>query len=350
MAMRHLVETGTLAACAAAIEIGSDPGRIKVFPYGTWRGRNGLGPYTLAGREHAERVITATAAAQGPIDLMVDYDHQAPFAAVPGVGGRAEASGWIKVSNLSAEEDGLWADVDWTAAASAKIAAREYRYVSPFFLHDKQGRITRIVNVALVNIPNFDLPAVASALPHGDARTMNELDKILTALGLQADAGVDAAVAAIAELKKPAASLAAVATALGVTEGEDVAAAATAIKAKADNPDPKAFVPATVADELRGRLAVIDGERADAAVASAITTGKLTPAERDWAKAYFAKEGAAAFASMIALRPAMVTAGAAVESGGELKQGEPDAAEIEAAASLLGVSAEEFSKARKAGY
>ncbi|MFZ5746369.1 MAG: phage protease [Pseudomonadota bacterium] len=340
--MRGLANsTGTLAAVAAAIAIGEHADHVQLFPYGTWKGRNGLGPYTLSDRAHAERVIAATAAAQGPVDLMFDYDHQVAFA--PAVAGQAPASGWIK--RLVAEDDGLWADVEWTAAASARIAAREYRYTSPYFLHDKQGRITRILNAALTNTPNFNLAAVASAtgLP-GESR-MDELDKILAALGLGEDAGADAAVASINGLRSASAAVAAV---LGIDEAaaaSAIVAEIKALKARAENPDPAKFVPATVADELRGQLAEINAERGEAAIAGAIKAGKLAPAEKDWAIGYYAEKGATAFASMLANRPVILAPG--VQPGGDRKVEKGKLSDEElAVASAMGLTAEQFAAAR----
>lgn len=149
------------AVIASAIEVQPGATRVQLFPgYGTWHGRNGAVPYTIADRAQAERIIATTRAAQGSTDLMIDYDHQA--ATAPGVAGTAIAAGWFR--DMSADDAGLWAEgVQWTAAASARLSAREYRYASPYFLHDKAGRITRVLNAALTNTPNFDMLAVAAS-------------------------------------------------------------------------------------------------------------------------------------------------------------------------------------------
>lgn len=336
-----------MAAVAAAVELSAGATRVQLFPgYGTWRGRNGAGPYILTDQAHAERVIAATMAAMGPVDLSFDYDHQAALAAVPGVGGTAKAAGWFK--SLTADADGIWAEgVDWTPAAAAAIEAREYRYASPFFHHDKQGRITRIVNAALTNIPNFDLAAIASAI-HGEDDKMVIPPEILAALGLGADADVTAAVASITTLKGST-SLTSIASALGLDETADVAAiasAATIAKAAADaGPDPKAFVPVAVVEQMRGELVEINDDRAKSAIASATSEGKLTPAEHKWARDYIKDAGLAAFASMLANRPAILAPGA-VEPKVDVNSDTVTDSEM-AIASMLGVSRENFIAARK---
>ncbi len=77
--------------------------------------------------------------------------------------------------------DGLWASaIKWTARASAFLAALEYRLFSPFFEHDSAtGRITRLINVALTNLPALDniepLVAASSA-----AKGTNPMARALT--------------------------------------------------------------------------------------------------------------------------------------------------------------------------
>ena len=44
----------------------------------------------------------------------------------------APAAGWIE--ELAAREDGIWARIAWTPTGKAKIAGREYRFISPVVL------------------------------------------------------------------------------------------------------------------------------------------------------------------------------------------------------------------------
>ncbi len=334
--------SGTLAAIAAAIEITPGAKRVQLFPaYGTWKGRNGLGPYTIADKAHAERIIAATAAAQGPVELMFDYDHQAVRA--PAVAGKALASGWIK--SLTAEDDGIWAEVEWTASAAAAIEAREYRYSSPYFLHDKAGNVTRILNAGLTNTPNFNLAAVAASSLIGEQTPMDELLKaILKALGLAEDATQEQAMAKIAELTGATTTVTAMATALGLAASADGAAIASAISTlKVGKPDPSKFVPIEQLQAVNNRLTVIEGDRHEAAVASAIKAGKLAPALKDWA---MDPNNRAAFASFIATAPVLLAPGAATANAVDL-----DAVtltdEDKAIASAMGWSEAEMLKQRK---
>jgi phage I-like protein len=80
--------------------------------------------------------------------------------------------------------DGLWATaIKWAERARAFLAAAEYRLFSPFFEHEAAtGRITRLINVALTNLPALDhIDALVAAHAHvaaaprgaaGDPRAM----------------------------------------------------------------------------------------------------------------------------------------------------------------------------------
>lgn len=349
--MKRSENTGTLAAIAAAIEIVPGATRVQLFPgYGTIKGRNGAGPYILADQAHAERVIAATAAAQGPVDLHFDYDHQAALA--PGVAGTSKAAAWF--TKLTADADCIWAeDVQWTAAASAALEAKEYRYASPYFLHDKQGRITRVINAALTNTPNFNLAALASSTADSIEETpsMEDLVAIAAALGLPATTTRAEAVTAIGTIMAAQAALTATASALGVAadaDGAAIASAATTLKANAGgDPDPTKFVPVAHLKAVTDRLETIDGERAEAAIASAIKAGKLAPAQRDWALGYFKKDQAA-FASFIGTAPVILAPGSDPAKDIDLKS-DVLTSDERAIASSLGLTPEAFLAARKEG-
>lgn len=84
------------------------------------------------------------------IDLMIDYDHGAMAGAPvdPAMSGRA--AGWFQPEIRNGE---LWAiNVKWTPAADAALRAKEWRFMSPAFA-TSEGRVTRLLNVAITNLP-----------------------------------------------------------------------------------------------------------------------------------------------------------------------------------------------------
>ena len=234
---------------------------------------------------------------------------------------RAEAAGWVKA--LEARTDGIYAEIEWTAAAAEKIKACEYRYLSPLFAEGKDGNVALLLNVALVNMPAVDLTAIAAHFNFTEENVL--MDKIAQALGLDAGASEDAILAAATAL---ATALGAVALAAGLdktAKPDDITATVTTLVAdagkvstalglkadakidevvalaseltKSGDPDPREFVPIATVTALQTELAEIkkqlDGDRAEAAVDNAMKAGKLIPAQREWALSLFAKDEAA---------------------------------------------------------
>jgi phage I-like protein len=102
------------------------------------------------------------------IELMIDWDHASldtSAARDPAEAGKA--AGWC---TLEVRDGELWAvNVRWTDAAAEKIAAREWRFMSPAFNTDREGRVTSLLNVAITNLPatrRLD-PLVAASLSGG---------------------------------------------------------------------------------------------------------------------------------------------------------------------------------------
>lgn len=335
-----------LATCGVVGEAPADAvagkaSRLLLFPMGDVTLRDGR-KFRLEGPEHAAQVITASAAYAGRRDIPVDYDHQLVYGVGKGAGGQAPAAGWIKPASLVADEKGIWGEVEWTTAATARLAAREYRYTSPSFTHDAAGRITGIRFLSLVNDNAIDeLPAVAAT-----QETAVNYAKIAAALGLSAEASEDDILAAIAKMAMPAAAMASAATALGLAADATAEAIATAAAtAAAKSPDPAKFVPVAALDEARGRLAVLEKERQEKLVTAATEAGKLTPAERDWALGYIAKDEAG-FNAMIAARPAIVTTGTQLQGDPAGKDKNGLTTDELAVCRALGVTPEAFATAK----
>ncbi|HRQ82793.1 MAG TPA: phage protease, partial [Azospirillaceae bacterium] len=169
---------------------------IKLAPLGRVMGRDGRGPYDFGDAAAAQSVVAASKAYLAGIDGMIDYDHAYDLGALKGVGA-APAAGWIK--DLKAEPDGVYGLVEWTGRAALAIAAKEYRYISPVFLHDAMGRVSKIIRAALTAHPNFPMPALASAQNPGDDMSLPK--EVAAALGLAETADGAQAAAAVTKLK-----------------------------------------------------------------------------------------------------------------------------------------------------
>lgn len=68
------------------------------------------------------------------VELAIDYAHESYY----------EAAGWIKSLELSADNQELWAVVEWTKLGLEKVTNKEYRYLSADFMLDYTDNETEI--------------------------------------------------------------------------------------------------------------------------------------------------------------------------------------------------------------
>lgn len=112
-----------------------------------------------------------------------------------------QAYGWIKdlrlMSGGADDYNGLYAKIEWTPEGTALVATKAYRFLSPVFVLDDNGLPTSLVNVALTNRPNFDLPPIFNTI--SDEDTLIE-DPAMDLETFKKDI-VDAVVNALAEKK-----------------------------------------------------------------------------------------------------------------------------------------------------
>ncbi len=325
---------------------------LQLLPAGTVQGRDGRGPYLVGDAAAMSSIVRATEARAGSTELVIDYDHQTVFGAVPGVGGRAPASGWMK--QIEVRPDGIFARVQWTAAAAAAIKAGEYRYISPVFFYDQAGNVQAIVSAGLTNTPNFDLAgavAARSLLPTDDGAPMKSIAK---ALGLAEDASEDTILAAVNSALLSQATLARVAEAAGKKDarGDELVLAVQSASVAA-RPDPAKFVPVeqlvAVQSQLNVLTKTVTEDKAANAVAAAMTAGKIAPALKDWALAY-ASSDPAKFAEFVAGAPVIVAPGGSTAARGNppaTKGGELTDSEL-AVCRAMGLKPEDFKKTRDA--
>lgn len=310
---------GTVATHAICIALAFQDGRapewVQLMPYGTFKGRDGRGPYSLADKAAAEVVIATSNARAGSLEPVFDYCHQTDLGAVAGVGGVAPASGWIK--ELQARDDGIYGRVEWTAAASAAIEAKEYRYASPVFAHTKSGQVLAILRASLTNTPNLDLPALASEQTTGDDM---DYSKIAQALGLGAEATEEQILAAIANFNKQttaASELTKVRQHLKLGDDADGTAVITAIaaQAKSGSAEPNEAVIA-----LQSEVNDLKAKEIGREVDGHIKAGRIAPASRDDFIA-LASSDRARFDSIVGKAPIIIAPGTTPVDTGKVVDG-----------------------------
>lgn len=320
------------------------PKEIKILPLGVVSSKKGT---FLVDDVAADMILRKFK--DRKLDLVVDYEHQTLLNV------QAPAGGWIR--ELRKGEDAIIAKVEWTEKAAEYLKNKEYRYLSPSVTIRKDGRITSIHSVALTNVPAIDGMFAMCSDDAGladfietekeDKMDLKELAKIL---GLPEDATEEQVRTALAgaagkkeELKgegteaEPAGEVVANSTILGLLdlpEGaktEEVTAKIMSLKAG----------DATLVQRVQDLEGQISGKAADEAVAAALKDGKITAAQKDWARSYALKdpEGFKAFTEQA---PVMVPQGRM-----ELKdapEGKKPGEQMSMILKNLGISEEDFKK------
>ncbi len=300
------------------------PEWIRVLPMGRVELADERPPFEVD--QESLAAMVAAFEARG-VDLVVDYEHQSL------TGERAPAAGWIK--ELKAEDDGLWARVEWTPQAQEYLRNREYRYFSPVLKLDPDSRRpVALLQVALTNVPAMKSlePLVAR---YGWEAAKSELAARLE-LGAEAKEG---------ELWLRARQV----------WGEILAL--TGLRPEATVTELKAEIEAL--KTARGRVAALEAEVTalkeqvkEAAVAweveEALRAGKITPAQETWALDYCRRD-LEGFRAFVAAAPKVVPLGEKFSLSREEKPltGRLQPQEL-AVCRALNLAPEEFLKAKEA--
>lgn len=284
------------AVLAASLPIMAS-GQAQLLPAGEFAardGRPGPGKSWRVSDPQGTALATALSTTAARTPVVIDYEHQTLSAQVNGQ--PAPAAGWIRAAAWRAGE-GLFADVEWTAAAKARIDAGEYRFISPVITYDAAGAVTGVVMAALTNFPALlGMDAVVAQL---NARffindpqepDMTLLAALLTAIGLSAATTEAEALAAVAALKARPPVPTALAAALGLAATADEPAAVQAVAALKGT-DSTALGLITT---LQGQVAALSTQLAEgglvAKVDGAIGSGKFAPAMREQLLAWGRKD------------------------------------------------------------
>lgn len=267
-------EDGIPRGMALNIELTSDgsvPEWIQLLPVGpVIKGRDGR--HWLNDRLD---IILAAFNAEGK-DLPIDWEHASEIKAPKGE--EAPAAGWMKAMELRNGE--IWVRVDWTARATEQIRNKEYRYISPVFIYEKEsGRIVRITSAGLSNQPNLPLVALNNETKNKKEESM-ELAQLLAALGLPATATFAEALNRIGAIKQE--------QAIALNRAENPPLDKFVPRADYD----KVVMQATNAEtKLREQDAATLETAINTEIDAALKAGKITPATADYHKAQCRMEG-----------------------------------------------------------
>lgn len=285
-----------IAACAFLL---TPTGEVQLFPVGKFRSTDGRpddAPHWYIDAELASAVIADFSSRKNK--TVIDYEHQTLMAAKNGM--PAPAAAWI--SALTWRDDGLYAtDAEWTERAASMITSGEYKYISPVFIYDKRtGAVKKLLHAALTNNPALDgMDAVAASQfaqlinqSDEESLSMNLLEQLRWMLNLAVTATEEEVVA---ELQKAIDQIKTVSADAAASESFSIAGL---IKSQADqiaalslsvnNPDPAKFVAVSAMKALHDEVAALRAEKTDRevneVVQAALTSGKILPAQEDWAR------------------------------------------------------------------
>lgn len=147
---QNALENGRMLTALRSTDLAEDPvpTRLLIAPWGKVRSSNGE---FLVDDESARLVIEAYE--EHATDLPIDYEHQTLGGRFSSPTGRAPAAGWITAIE-SEPNVGLFALVNWTEAAQSQLRSKEYRYLSPVAIVRKSDRkLVAVHSVALTNKP-----------------------------------------------------------------------------------------------------------------------------------------------------------------------------------------------------
>lgn len=232
-------------------------------------------------------------------DIVIDYEHQTL------TGQKAPAAGWIK--ELKWEDGkGILARVEWTEEAAKYIVKKEYRYFSPvFYVRPSDKRLVALDSVALTNQPkhNHLTPIMAKLTSKTEVKDMGLLQKIAAKLGIE-NPTEDKVIEVIASLqnKDPESKEVLPKEVLEALEMEEGDVSAVVASIHALKQAKTAMVSREEFEKLQAKLIQREAEEV---VAKALSEGKITAAQKEWAMDY-AKRDMEGFKTFVAKAPVVV--------------------------------------------
>ena len=237
------------------------PDWIMLLPAGTEiLTTDNRGPYRVADP-------AAVAAASSGRSLPIDENH-----AIDIKGPKGEATPAVgRIVEVEARDDGsIWGRALWNSAGQELMSEQAYVGISPVITHDGVKNITGILRASLTNKPN--LRGMAALHMESDM----DLTALAKALGLAEDATMEAILAAVGKLTKPAAEavelqsqIGQIGVALGVAQGAAPAVILAAAQTAAKSDDKKVIV--ALQSELAGLATQINALTASGAKTAAET-------------------------------------------------------------------------------
>lgn len=255
-------------------------------------------------------------------DLPIDYEHQT----LKDV--QAPAAGWI--TEVFKQDGAICGKVNWTDKASEYLRNREYRYLSPVIMANKQNGREHVIGLhsaGLTNLPaingmytivnsasvldmELDLEPETEKEEEEKGGTKMDLKKFIELLGLPDEATEEDILKAIKALQEKEAETKDAAETKELPAAEEkkeekLVANKTILGLLGLKEDAKTEDVAVTVMALKAKSA---GAEAEAAVEKALQAGKITAAQKDWALEY-AQKDTKGFEAFALKAPAIVPMG-----------------------------------------
>lgn len=312
------------------------PEEIKILPLGMVTTQKG----DFIVDEKSFELI-ASEFARRKLDKVIDYEHQT----LKDV--QAPAAGWIKSLRLS--DDAVMAKVEWNPKATGYLENKEYKYLSPVVrVRPTDNRAVLLHSVALTNTPAIDgMFAILKDDSNDEDEEENVMDlkEFAVLLGLPEDATMEQIKAAVEAILGEVTALKAktipaadnvVCGLLGLKEDaktEDLTAAIMVLKGNGETVSKQEYL------ALKERL---DKKDSEGLVEVALKSGKIAPAQKEWAAEYAAKdpEGFKAFTE----KAPQVVSFEEIAKGDDKQKQEREDEDTLAVCKAIGVSKEDLEK------
>ncbi len=290
---------------SAELETGAAPTRILIAPWGDVESTQGQ--FFVDGQAVA---ATIEQFREHGTDIPIDFEHQTLGGSYSSPDGLAPAAGWIK-NLIGIESVGRMAAVEWTELGLEHLQKRQYRYLSPVALIRKSDRrLVGLHSAALTNKPAIvgmealvnredtavsnrtsPIPSVDTAVAHGEVKNSTQTVQIAQAPD---ESGFHSACGSLNN----------------VLEEESMVETLEKLRKQLDMDQQGGARQVLVAASQR--IAELEQQEeakgAEARVAEAMTAGKLTESQRDWALK-LALSDAQSFDEWTAAAPVIVNLG-----------------------------------------
>ena len=303
-------------------------------------------------------LVKAMIASRGN-EIHFDYEHASVQEKALLANG-APAAGWIK-DLIWEDGEGIKAKVDWTEKAALHIASKEYRYFSPVFAaRPTDKRVCYLDSVALTNRPRTNnLTPILAALEVGlgqfEEETMDR-EKLIAALGLKADATDEMIIAALAGIgmKFPDTQVNTQVNAQAKVQTKEVIPKTVMAALDLKETDGESVVVASIhalkqttktgvsLEDFNALKQTIADRDATDLVTAALSVGKVTPDQKDWAQDYATKDPEG-FKVYVAKAPVVVPVDKLPGKTEKAKAGELTASDLQVA-SMMGVETDDVKK------